>query len=72
VNRIIVSSILALFLLVAFVPVSNADMAIKGSGNYKSAMSYTFKFISAEKERFYMTYDITGVIAEAPADSPSS
>ncbi len=69
-NRIIVSSILALFLLVAFVPVSNADMAMKGSGNYKSAMSYTFKFISAEKERLYMTYDITGVIAEAPADSP--
>ena len=69
-NRIIVSSILALFLLVAFVPVSNADMAMKGSGNYKSALSYTFKFISAEKERLYMTYDITGVIAEAPADSP--
>ena len=69
-NRIILSSILALILLVGFVPVANADMAKEGSGNYQSAMSYTFKFISAEKERLYMTYDITGVIAEAPADSP--
>jgi hypothetical protein len=69
-KRIILSSLLALILLVAFVPVANADMAMEGSGNYKSVMSYTFKFISAEKERLYMTYDLTGVIAEAPADSP--
>ena len=69
-NRIIVSFILALFLFVAFVPVSNADMAKEGSGNYKSAISYTFKVIAAEKERLYMTFDFTGVIAEAPADSP--
>ena len=69
-NRIIVSSILALVFFVAFVPVANADMAKKGSGPYKSAMSYTFKALSAEKERLYMTYDVTGVMAEAPADSP--
>ena len=69
-NRIIVSFILALFLFVAFVPVSNADMAKEGSGNYKSAMSYTFKAISVEKERLYMTYDIIGMIPEVPADSP--
>ncbi len=69
-NRIIVSFILALFLFVAFVPVSNADMAKEGMGNYKSAISYTFKVIAAENERLYMTFDFTGVIAEAPADSP--
>ncbi len=69
-NRIIVSFILALFLFVAFVSVSNADMAKEGSGNYKRAISYTFKVIAAEKERLYMTFDFTGVIAEAPADSP--
>ena len=69
-NRIIVSFILALFLFVAFVPVSNADMNKEGSGNYKSAMTWTFKAIPVEKERLYMTFDVTGGIAEAPADSP--
>ncbi len=69
-NRIILSSFVALILLVTFVPVANADLALEGSGNYRSAMSYTFKAMSAEKERLYMTYDITGMIAEAPPDSP--
>ena len=69
-KRIILSFLIALILFVGFVPATNADMAMEGSGNYKSAMSYTFKFISAAKERLYMTYDLTGVIAEAPADSP--
>jgi len=69
-NRIIVSFILALFLFVAFVPVSNADMAKEGSGNYKSALTYTFKAISVEKVRLYMTFDVTGGVVEAPADSP--
>ncbi len=69
-KRIILSSFVVLIFLVGFVPVANAELAMEGSGNYRSAMSYTFKFISAEKEWLYMTYDITGVIAEAPADSP--
>ncbi len=69
-NRIILSSFVALILLVTFVPVANADLALEGSGNYRSTMSYTFKAMSAEKERLYMTYDITGMIAEAPPDSP--
>jgi hypothetical protein len=69
-NRLIVSFILALFLFVAFVPLSNADMAKEGSGNYKSVMTFTFKAISVEKERLYMTFDVIGGISEAPADSP--
>ena len=69
-NRMIVSFILALFLFVAFVPVSNADMAMEGSGNYRSVMSGPSKALLWEKERLYMTFDVTGVIAEAPADSP--
>ena len=65
------SSFVALIFLVGFLTFANADdLALEGSGNYKSAMSYTFKYISAEKERLYMTYDITGMIVEAPPDSP--
>ena len=45
-------------------------MAKEGSGPYRSVMSYTFNALSWEGERLYMTYDVTGAIAEAPPDSP--
>ena len=69
-NRIILSSILALILLVAFVPVANADMAMEGSGQYKGVFSYTFKALPMEKERVHLTVDGVGLVVEAPADSP--
>ena len=69
-NRIILSSILTLILLVGFVPVANADMAMEGSGQYKGVYSSTFKFIPMGKERLQMTYEAVGLVVEAPADSP--
>ena len=69
-NKIIVSFILALILLVGFVPVANADMAMEGSGQYKGVYSFTFKAIPMEKERLQMTYEAVGLVVEAPADSP--
>ena len=69
-KRILVASVLVLVLSVAFGPGANAEMAKEGSGGYKSAMSYKFKVLSWEKERLYMTYDVTGVMAAAPPDSP--
>jgi len=69
-KRILLSSVLALILLIAFVPVSNADMAMEGSGNYKSVTTFTFKAIPVEKERLYLTFDAVGAVPEAPADSP--
>ncbi len=69
-NRIILSSILALILLVGFVPVANADMAMEGSGQYKGVFSYSGKAIPMEKERLQVTYEATGLVVEAPADSP--
>jgi len=70
VNRIILSSLVALILLVGFVPVANADMAMEGSGQYKGVYSYTFKAIPMEKERLQITYEAVGLVVEAPADSP--
>jgi len=69
-NRITVSFILALILLVGFVPVANADMAMEGSGQYKGVYSFTFKAIPMEKERLQMTYEAVGLVVEAPANSP--
>jgi len=69
-NRIILSSIFALILLVAFVPVANADIAMEGSGQYKGVYSFTFKAIPMGKERLQITYEAVGLVLEAPADSP--
>jgi hypothetical protein len=69
-KRIILSSFVVLIFLVGFVPVADADLAMEGSGNYKSVMTSTFKAISAEKERLYMTFEAIGGISEASADSP--
>jgi hypothetical protein len=44
-KRIILSSLVALILLVGFVPVANADMAMEGSGQYKGVYSYTRLFL---------------------------
>ena len=54
-KKIIVVSLLVLVLSVAFGPGANAEMAKEGSGAYKSAMSYSFKALSWEKERLYIT-----------------
>lgn len=69
-NRMILSFILTLFLLVSFVPVTKADMAMEGSGNYKGVYSMTFKVLPMEKVRFQMTYEAVGLVVDAPADSP--
>jgi hypothetical protein len=70
VNRKICSSIFALILLVAYGPAAKADMAMEGSGNYKSVFSMTFKVLPMEKERFQTNYEAVGLVVEAPANSP--
>lgn len=69
-SRKIWSPIFALILLVAYVPVANADMAKEGSGNYKSVFSMTFTALPMEKERFQTNYEAVSLVVEAPADSP--
>jgi hypothetical protein len=70
VNKIILSSILALMLFVSLVPVANGDMDMEGSGQYKGVFSYTFKALPMEKKRIHMTVEAVGLVVEAPADSP--
>ena len=69
-KRLIVLFIVSLFLFVSFVPVSNADMAMEGSGNYKGVYSFTFKALPMGKERLQLTYESVGLVTEAPSDSP--
>jgi hypothetical protein len=47
-----------------------ADLAKQGEGIYKAGMSWTFKTLPMEKERMEMQFDVTGVVLEAPENSP--
>jgi hypothetical protein len=69
-KRIIVVSIVALVFLLAFVPISKADMAKEGSGNYRVGKSGTFEVMMLGKDRLQMNYDEAGTFVEAPKNSP--
>ncbi len=69
-RRIILVSIIALAFLLAFVPISKAEMAKEGSGNYRIGKSGTFEVMSMGKDRLQMNYDEAGAFVEAPENSP--
>ena len=69
-RRKILVSILSLVFLLTFVPISSAEMAKEGSGNYRSAKSGTFEVLMLGKDRLQMNYDEMGAIVEAPKNSP--
>ena len=69
-RRIILVSIIALAFLLAFVPISKAEMAKEGSGNYRVGKSGTFEVMSMGKDRLQMNYDEAGAFVEAPENSP--
>jgi hypothetical protein len=69
-RRTIVASILTFALLGTFGLVANAQMEKEGEGVFKNAVSYTVKAIPMGKERVHASFEVTGVVVEAPADSP--
>ncbi len=69
-RRIILVSIIALAFFLAFVPITNAEMAKEGSGNYRAGKSGTFEVMSMGKDRLQMNYDEAGAFVEAPENSP--
>jgi hypothetical protein len=69
-RRIIVASLLTFVLFGTFGLVANAEMEKEGEGICKTAMSWTMKTIPMGKERLHANFEVTGVVVEAPADSP--
>ncbi len=69
-RRTIVVSLLTFVLLGTFGLLANAEMAKEGEGIQKNASSWTMKVIKMGKERVHMTFEITGVVLDAPANSP--
>jgi len=60
-KRIILISILTLVLSVAFVPISNAEMAKEGTGTGTNIYTVTATYLRLDKERYAVTYEGLGV-----------
>ena len=69
-RKIIVSSIIAVVLLVAFVPISNAEMAKKGTGSSTNIYTATSTVVPLDKERYAMTYEAIGVNISDTGEGP--
>jgi hypothetical protein len=63
-------SVLVLAFLLAFMPISKAEMAKEGSGDYRGAKSGTFDVLMLGKDRLQMNYDEAGAFVDAPKNSP--
>ncbi len=60
-----------LVLMASFSPVpSEADLAKEGSGEYRSGRSAQLSILKLGKEYMQINYDETGIVVEAPANSP--
>ena len=67
---ILLVSILALAGLVAFVPMSNAEMAKEGSATSELGYTGTFKAVAMPQERVQMNYEVFGVHVGTATESP--
>lgn len=50
--------------------VNGADLAKQGEGTYKAGMSAELKTLPMENERIEFIFEVTGVVMEAPENSP--
>lgn len=69
-KRLSVLLITSLWLLVPFGIACGAELDKKGEGSYRAGQSATFKTIPMEKERLEMQFEVTGVVVDAPENSP--
>ena len=69
-KRIILASILALTFLLAFVPISNAEMAKEGTLFGTVTYAGTHKTIPLDKEHFVITYENFGVRVSDSKEGP--
>jgi hypothetical protein len=69
-KRIILVSVLALAVLVTFVPISNAEMAKEGTTSSTVIYAGKHKIIPLDKERFVITYENYGVRLSDSKEGP--
>ena len=69
-KKIIVASLLALALSVAFGAVANAEMAKEGTGSSTAMYSGTFEVIPLDKDHHVITYEFKGVSVSDTGKGP--
>jgi|GEM_PF-303563 len=69
-NRTIIATILALVLLVAFVPISNAEMAKEGTDSGVSIYTVTPTIVSLDKDRYAVEFELLGVYLSDAGKGP--
>jgi hypothetical protein len=69
-KRFTVTILVALFGLSVTVSAVYAELAKEGSGEYRSGRSAKVKVLKLGKDRMQINFDETGVVVDAPADSP--
>ncbi len=69
-KRVIVASILALFFLVAFVPISNAEMAKEGTDSGTNVYTATSTMVSLDKDRSAIAFELLGVYLSDTGGGP--
>ena len=69
-RRIILASMLAVVLLVAFVPISNAEMAKEGSAEGKAYYTVMVNVLPMEKGRVQLSYEAYAIYSFADKNSP--
>ncbi len=57
-------------LWIAFSTVNAAELAKEGTGNYRSGRSAEVTYLQMGEDYMQINYDETGIVVEAPADSP--
>ena len=69
-RKIVLVSILALFVLVAFVPLSTAEMAKEGTASIRYIYSCTRTRVPIDGNRVVVTYESQGVMISDSGESP--
>jgi hypothetical protein len=69
-KKAVIISIIAILICGGFLPLSYAQMAKEGSGDYASAKFSSFTILPMEKERFQANFDEKGIVIDAPQNCP--
>ena len=69
-KKALVVLMVSFFLLASWRPVFGGEMAKEGESTFKSAMSWSFKSLSMEKERSEYQFEVFGVAVESAESSP--
>ena len=69
-RKLAIISVISIAICVWISPLSYAQMAKEGSGNYASAKSGSMTLLPMEKERLQMNFEEKGIVTDVPQNCP--